>query len=134
MSRMPAPDRVEALIRDFASQLQELIREQLSMDVTAAVQASLGGAPARRGKGAKNGAVRAPSRDKGGKRTPEEIEKIAARLLTYISSNPGQRSEQIAAATKISTGELALPIKRLLADKKVKASGKARGTTYAATK
>ena len=30
--------------------------------------------------------------------------------------------------------ELVLPIKRLLADKKIKAKGKARGTTYTAVK
>jgi hypothetical protein len=65
-----------------------------------------------------------------GKRTPEEIEKVATKLLAYIASNPGQRSEQIADGTGLPTKDLSLPIRRLLEAKKLKATGKARGTTY----
>jgi hypothetical protein len=124
---MPTIDRVEVLIREFATQLQSLLREQLSEEVTTAVQAALGGhvRPAKAGKIA---------RPKGAKRTPEEIEKLAAKLLAYIGKNPDQRAEQLARAHSVTTGELVLPIKRLLDDKKIKASGKARGTTYALAK
>ncbi len=135
MSRMPTTNSaVESLIRNFASQLQDLIRDQLSTDVTAAVRGALGGAAPKRGTPAKNGAAKAPKRDRGGKRTPEQIEKLAVQLLAYIDKNPDQRSEQIAKANRLETGELVLPIKRLLSDKTIKAKGKARGTTYAAVK
>jgi hypothetical protein len=131
---MPTINKVDQLIQNFAQQLQAAIREQLSAEVTGAVQAALGGTQVRRGKAKGVTAnLAAPSR-LGGKRTPEQIEKLAAQLMAYIEKNPEQRSEQIAAANKITTGEFVLPIKRLLADKKVKAKGKARGTTYTAVK
>ncbi len=132
---MSSSDRaVEALIRDFASQLQDLIRAQLSTDVTDAIQTALGGALAGRGAGARNGAARGRRADKGGKRSAEQIEKLAAQLHAYIDKNPDQRAEQIAQASKLTTGELVVPIRRLLAEKKIKAKGKARGTTYNSVK
>jgi len=130
---MATNTNVESLIRGFADQLQAVIREQLSQEITSAVQAALGG-PSTRVKNATK-AVPAPKAAKAtGKRSPEEIEKLAAQLLSYISKNPEQRSEQIAQATNLTTGELVLPIKRLLAEKAIKAKGKARGTTYTAGK
>ena len=132
---MPTTDKaVEALIRDFASQLQNLMREQLSSDVTVAIQSALGGALAGRGGAGRNGVARARKATRGGKRSPEQIEKLAAQLYSYIEKNPDQRAEQIAEASKLSTGELVVPIRRLLAEKKIKAKGKARGTTYIASK
>jgi hypothetical protein len=119
---------VDALIRTFATDLQALLREQLSSEVSSAVQSALSGNPDRRGKSTttRNG--------RSGKWTPADIEKQAAQLLTYIARNADQRAEQIAKANGLATTELVRPIKRLLGEKKIKASGKARGTTYAATK
>jgi predicted HTH transcriptional regulator len=124
---MASNDRVETLIRKFAADLQIVIREQLSSEVTSAVQGALGGKPARGGNGrASAGAL--------GKRSPEQIAKQAEKIFAFIKANPDQRAEQIARANKMSTAELVLPIKRLLEEKKIKSSGKARGTTYAVTK
>jgi predicted HTH transcriptional regulator len=119
---------VDDLIRTFAMDLQALVRDQLSSEVNAAVQAALGGKPV---KGAK---FTATKRGRNGKRTPAEIEKDAAKLLTYIAKNADQRAEQIAKANGLTTAELVRPIKRLLTEKKIKASGKARGTNYAIAK
>jgi hypothetical protein len=121
---MSPHDRVEGLIRKFAADLQIVIREQLSEEVTGAVQQALGGKPA--------GRVLRTTAD--GKRTPEQIDKQAEKLFAFIKANPDQRAEQIARASKMTTTELVLPIKRLLDDKRIKSSGKARGTTYAALK
>jgi predicted HTH transcriptional regulator len=120
---------VESLIRRFADDLQALVREQLSSEVTAAVQIALGGKATRAGK--PGGALK---RAKNGKRTPEEIEAQAEKLYAFISKNPDQRAEQIAKANRLSTTELVRPIKKLVEAKKIKASGVARGTTYAAVK
>jgi hypothetical protein len=129
---MPANDRVEVLIRKFADDLQAIVREQLSSQVTNAVQTALGGGrPTGRRAAAStsNGGGGA-----GGKRTPEQIDKQAERLLAFIKANPDQRAEQIAKANRMTTTELVLPMKRLLDEKSIKSSGKARGTTYAAVK
>jgi predicted HTH transcriptional regulator len=120
---------VESLIRRFADDLQALVREQLSSEVTAAVQVALGG------KASKSGKTSASlKRGRNGKRTPEEIEAQAEKLLAFISKNPDQRAEQIAKANRLTTTELVRPIKKLLEAKKIKASGVARGTSYAAAK
>ncbi len=60
--------------------------------------------------------------------------KQTEKLLAYITANPGQRSEQIAEGTRFSTGELALPLRKLVAEKRLKSTGRARGTTYTAAK
>jgi hypothetical protein len=65
-----------------------------------------------------------------GRRTPQAVARHASRLLAYIKANPGKRAEEIAAATGLRTQLLSLPLKKLVADKKVKTSGVARGTTY----
>jgi hypothetical protein len=122
---MASNDRVEVLIRKFAADLQIVIREQLSTEVTAAVQGALGGKAVRSGGRAASVL---------GKRTPEQIDKQAEKIYAFIKANADQRAEQIARASKMTTAELVLPIKRLLEEKKIKASGKARGTTYATVK
>ncbi len=136
-------DQVEALLREYTVKLRAVFRGQLEEDVTAAVRKAFSGtgAPANRsdtaGKGMRPPKTKTPARTKrgkGGKRSPEQMAKQAERLLAYISANPGQRSEQIAEGTKFSTGELALPLRKLVADKKLKSTGKARGTMYTVAK
>jgi predicted HTH transcriptional regulator len=122
---------VQNLVEKFASDLESLIRSRLSEKVHGAVSVALderAAVPRRNGK-ASGTSRRAP---KGGRRSPEQIEKQAQKLLAHIAKNPDQRSEQLAEAVGLSTKELVGPIKKLLGAKKIKASGKARGTTYKA--
>lgn len=118
--------RIQNLVQEFTRQLEAAIREQLAADVHGLVDQALGnrGSAAVRGNG-KKASARAD-----GKRTPAQMERVTARLLEFIAKNPGQRSEQIAKATGMSTGDMVTPIKKLIAAKKIKAKGKARGTTY----
>ena len=136
---MPTTNKIDQILSKFAQELQASIREQLSEDVTAAVQAALGGSGSPRNARAKRSALKVASTGKAaskvrssGKRTPGEIEKQAEKIFAFIKDHPEQRSEQIAEANKLTTGELVLPIKRLLGEKKIKAKGKARGTMYTA--
>jgi hypothetical protein len=55
---------------------------------------------------------------------------MAKRLFAEVSKGSGRRIEQIAAAMRVPTGVLALPMQRLLADKKVRTTGTRRGTKY----
>jgi hypothetical protein len=55
---------------------------------------------------------------------------LVGQLLSAIKATPGQRMEQIAKGLKSSTQELALPAKKLIADKKVKTKGERRATKY----
>jgi hypothetical protein len=126
-------NEVERLVREFTSKLEQVIRAQVVSEIDSAVRAAVQGVSGAT-RGAGRGRAIKSAAPSGGKRTPEQIAKTAAKLLAFISSNPGQRAEQIADGTKISTSEMALPIKRLLAEKKIKATGVARGTTYVAVK
>jgi hypothetical protein len=117
-------DKVEAILRRFTDELREAMREELSAQVTAAVQSSLGGKATK--------GVRNAVKTRGGKRTSEEIAKQAQKVLKIIQDNPGKRSEEIAKVIGLSTGELVAPLKKLLADKEIGAKGKARGTMYTA--
>lgn len=67
---------------------------------------------------------------RGAKRTAEELEQLADAFVEFVSKNPGLRIEQINKQLGTSTKDLALPIRKLLADGVVKAKGKKRSTAY----
>ena len=72
----------------------------------------------------------APKRVSGEKRPPAELAKLTEKLGEYIKSHPGLRIESIGKALSTPTKELALPIKKLLAAKRVKSEGQKRATVY----
>lgn len=122
---------LRSLVESFVEQLKTLLRRS----ALETVQSALGEeAPARRGR--KPGSVRAAAapaprlRKKGAKRTPEELEALVSSLVGYVRKNPGQRIEQIGAGLGIGTKELALPAKKLIADKQLRTKGQKRATTY----
>ncbi len=134
-------DQVEELLREYTTKLRAVFRSQLEEDVTAAVRKAIAGSAGDVPKGGRtakgNGSApvaRVTRGRKAGKRTPGQIAKLREKLLGYIGANPGQRAEEIARATKLSTSDISLPIKKLLAEKKIKSTGVARGTAYTATK
>lgn len=66
------------------------------------------------------------------RRSASELEDLAAALLAYVRTNPGQRGEQIADALGTDTGTMRPVMKRLIADGKVTTEGQRRGMTYSA--
>jgi predicted transcriptional regulator len=59
-----------------------------------------------------------------------ELARLTEKLGDYIKSNPGLRMEAIAKALATPTRELNLPIKKLLAAKKIRSTGQKRATEY----
>jgi len=72
----------------------------------------------------------ASKRAKGEKRSAASLEAIVSKLATHIKNYPGQRMETIGKELGFSTKELALPAKKLIADKVIKTKGQKRATTY----
>jgi hypothetical protein len=124
MANSDIDGRIRGMVEAFAGELAALIRESAFETVRAAL-----GNGAGRGRG--GAALRSRlGRLKGAKRPPGEIAKLVGRLRDYVKSHPGQRIEQIAKGMNVSTRELNLPAKKLLAQKALKTRGEKRATKY----
>jgi hypothetical protein len=131
MPKSDIDEQIRGMLEAFASDLAGLIRESAMQTVRDA----LGGAPSGRG-GAKRVARAVASAPagrrlpKGAKRPPDEIVKLTSKLLEYVKGHKGERIEQIAKGMGVSTRELNLPVKKLLANKSIKTRGQKRATQY----
>ncbi len=75
-------------------------------------------------------APKAAKRRAGEKRSPQILAQVTEQVFNHIKSNAGQGVEQIAKALGTTTKELTLPIRKLLADKKITSKGQKRATRY----
>jgi hypothetical protein len=87
------------------------------------------GARASAGSGAKL-APPAPDRASRARRDQREIEALRDKLLAAIAEHPGRRTEDLNAALGTKTAQIALLLRRLVADKQVRTEGARRGTRY----
>ena len=78
--------------------------------------------------------VRAGRPRVGAKRTSADLVALSDRFASFVKANPGLRIEQINKELGTSTKDLALPIRKLIADGMVTAKGQKRSTTYFAGK
>ncbi len=76
----------------------------------------------------------APAQDKRGKRTEGDLAELQDKLYTFVKGNPGLRIEQINKQLGTTTKELALPIRKMIADGELKSKGNKRSTVYFAGK
>jgi hypothetical protein len=123
-------DGLEALLTEFAERIRAVLRKEM-------VDALLAGAgepppptTKKRGPGRPPRAVSAPRRAKGGKRDPRVLEATVGKLHAAIKTKPGQRIEEISRQIGVTTRELALPAKKLIAAKKIRTTGTRRATKY----
>jgi hypothetical protein len=128
MANSDIDDRIRGMVESFAGELAALIRESAFETVRAALGDGGGGS----GRGRRGGLSLAgrSGRAKGAKRPPGEIAKLVGKLRDYVKAHPGQRIEQIAKGMNVSTRELNLPAKKLLAQKALKTRGEKRATKY----
>ena len=127
-------DRIEMFVQDLAA----LVRQSAVQAVASALGENAGtrrgpGRPRGNGLAAltgRRGPGRPAGRRKGEKRAPEQLAALVDKLFSVIKSKPGQRIEEIASALGISTKELTLPAKKLIAEKRVSTKGQKRATRY----
>lgn len=119
--------QINELVARFVEEVAELAREQAHAQLARA----LGGEPAR---GGPRGLLPAPAgrveAASNGRRTPEEIERLRARLLAYVTAHPGQRIEEIKVAIGATTSQLAVPLQKLIFADLVRSEGERRATRY----
>jgi hypothetical protein len=70
----------------------------------------------------------------GAKRTAADLVALSDRFASFVKANPGLRIEQINKELGTVTKDLALPIRKLLADGVITSKGQKRSTTYFAGK
>ncbi len=115
---------IQRLVDDFVSQVTELAR-RAAMDT---LESALG--RGSRGGGSSGGLRLGRARGRGAKRTGDELEKLSSDFLAFVAKNPGLRIEQINKQLGTTTKDLALPIRKMIADGTVKVKGKKRSTAY----
>ena len=125
---------IRSHIDRFAVELERLVKSAAVAAVTQALGSDASPRASRPTRGASQTkpakAAATKGRPTGSKRPPEEIARTVERLLAAIKSKPGQRIEEIGAALRTSTKKLALPAKKLIANKKIKTKGVKRATRY----
>ncbi len=127
-------DRIEMFVQDLTA----LVRQSAVRAVTSALGESTvtrrgPGRPRSNGIAALAGGRRSgrpAGRRKGEKRAPEQLAALVDKLFALIKGKPGQRTEEIASTLGISTKELTLPAKKLIAEKRVSTKGQKRATRY----
>jgi len=122
---------IQALVAKFVDDLEDLIVAS-TLDSVSAALSKRPGLSSLLGKATKSSAGRGREREKGAKRSPEEIAQLTDQLHKFILKNPGLRIEQIAEGLGIDTKELVLPIKKLAAAKVLSTKGQKRATRYSA--
>lgn len=122
-------NEIRVRIEAFVSELTDLVRRAALDSVMEALGGS-GPATVTRPRPAKSSAVAAQSRDRGGKRSPEEIVRTIQLVQDHVQQNPGQGVEQIAKEIGLPTKELTLPIKKLVGNGSLVTEGQKRATKY----
>lgn len=124
-------EQISQATRDFIATVQSLTAQHAAQHAGAVLQetfSSLGGS-SRKTASSSTGA-----RARGAKRGAEELEQLSKRFVQFVHENPGQRIEQINKQLGTTTAELALPIRKLLAEGTITSEGQKRSTTYFAGK
>ena len=128
-------DMIRARVEAFVADLTDLIHQAILENVQTALDQAIPAAPRRPGrpKGAsKTSAPAKRTRKRGGKRTAAELSEMADTLVAFVADNPGSSIEEIGRGIGIPTKELALPVKKLLAEGRLKKKGQKRATRYSA--
>jgi len=112
------------VVSDFVAQITELARS--------AARDMIDQALGRAGKGGSLGAIGrgGRGRGRGAKRSSDELDMLAEQFHTFVAKNPGMRIEQINKQLSTTTKDLALPIRKLVAEGAIKTKGTKRSTTY----
>jgi len=119
-------------MNDFQTEMDRVVQGFVTQISDLARRAALEMIEKSLGKSGTRGSVRGIStgRGRGAKRTASDLEALSSQFVSFVTKHPGLRIEQINKELGTSTKDLALPIRKLVAEGVVKTKGKKRSTTY----
>jgi hypothetical protein len=125
-------NEMNRVVQGFVAQITELARRAAIDTLESAFggRSSSRGAPAAEALVANLGRVGRPRGGRGAKRSSADLEALSGRFASFVSANPGLRIEQINKQLGTTTKDLALPIRKLISEGRIKAKGQKRSTTY----
>ncbi|MEO6774361.1 MAG: hypothetical protein ABI467_15300 [Kofleriaceae bacterium] len=111
------------VVGEFVAQITELAKRAAINTLESALGGGKGSLALSGGRG----------RRKGAKRTSADLDQLGDDFHAYVLKNPGLRIEQINKQLGTTTKDLALPIRKMVADGTIKTKGEKRSTAYFAT-
>lgn len=116
-------NEMNRVVADFVAQITELARAAARDMIDEAL-----------GRGAKGSFGRGRGRGgRGAKRSSDELDEMMEQFHSFVAKHPGLRIEQINKQLGTSTKDLALPIRKLIAEGALKTKGAKRSTVYFAS-
>jgi hypothetical protein len=124
---------IRSLVEQFVANVETLVRKQ----ALESVQAAFGLTPGKPAKPSASKPSTGPTKPSVSKPAPEgqrarrsakDIEAEANRLLIAIKAKPGSNIEALKIASKVSNPDI--PVKTLLAAKRIRKTGEKRSTRY----
>lgn len=113
---------VQSFIHDVTEMARRAAVDALSSTLgNRAARARAGGAAAPAGR---------PLGRRADKRTATELDALSERFVAFVREHPGLRIEQINRTLGTRTKDLALPIRKLVAEGAIRVKGQKRSTTY----
>ena len=124
-------NEMNRVVQGFVAQITELAR-RAAIDT---LESAFGGrsgraAPAAAAIAVNLGRVGRPRGGRGAKRSSADLQELSERFASFVASSPGLRIEQINKQLGTTTKDLALPIRKLISENRIKAKGQKRSTTY----
>jgi hypothetical protein len=125
-------EEMNRTVQSFVAQIAELAR-RAALDT---LESAFGGQGTRvtglTTPAATSGQPRAgrPRGGRGAKRTADDLAALSSQLASFVKTHPGMRIEQINKELGTTTKDLALPIRKLIADNVITSKGQKRSTTY----
>jgi hypothetical protein len=120
--------RVHELIEEFAAKLEDALKQDLR-DAIERLGLGIEGSH-RNAKPHRTSRPMATGGRNGVKRDAAALEGLSQQFVAFVTKHPGLRIEQINRELGTTTKNLALPIRKLIADGTIKARGQKRSTTY----
>jgi hypothetical protein len=117
------------VVDEFVAQVTELAR-RAALNTLEATFVSHGAGHASTVAPPRGAAPVGRPRGRGAKRTAEDLDALSSKFASFVKSHPGLRIEQINKELGTTTKDLALPIRKLVAEGMISAKGKKRSTAY----